>query len=1062
MNRVIAWFASNKVAANLFWIVVFAAGALTLLPLLFGPKFRALSTMKVELLPEIKPRLITVTVPFPGASPEDVEEGICVRVEEAIHELQGIRKLTSQASEGVGVVMAEMESGVSIPDTLDKIKSRVDAISTFPAEAEEPVVRDVPLEWHVTSVAVSGRVDEATLKRYAERVRDDLQALPGVTQVRIAGARPYEVAIEVSEEALRRHELRFDDVARAVRTSSLDLPGGAVKTQGGEILVRTKGQAYRAPQFESIPLVTRPDGTRLSVGDVARVKDGFADVDLFSRFNGEPALLLMVYRVGDQSALDVADTVQKFVQDSAARGPEGLRLAVWSDLSRILRSRLDLLIENGVQGLILCFIPLALFLRPKLSFWVTFGIFVSVMGAVWMLPYFRVSINLLSLFGFILVTGILVDDAIVVSENIFRLRQEGVPPLEAAIRGAQQVILPLSLAVATNILAFIPMLDLPGPNGDFARAIPIVVILCLVFSVVECFVSLPAHLSHLGDPKESRGLWGRLGKGQDAVVRGLEWLVQRVYRPALTFAVSHRYVTLCVALSGLLLTAGLVAGGRVKFDFFPPIDADNVIISISLPQGTPGEATAEAVGRLERAAGRLREEVEGKEGRPVFRHVLTSVGAQPIRRIQDPNWGANPAAFAGSHLGEVNIELVPSEDRGNVPAADLARRWLELAGSIPDAQEINVTTSAANTGVAINIELRSSDLESLPRAARRLREQLEQFPGVFGVSDTWRAGQREVQVALKPSGEALGLTLADLGRQVRQAFYGEEAQRIQRGRDDVRVMVRYPDEERRSLGNLTAMRVRGTGGVEAPFTEVAEIVHATGPATIQRRDRRRAVTVTADVDRSKANANEVLDELRRSFLPALAADHPGLVYSFEGQRRDQEEMMKSLVKGTLIVLLLIYALLAVTFRSYVQPSLIMLSIPFGIGGAVVAHFFLGMNLTMLSMIGMMALTGVVVNDSIVIIDFVNEARRQGMPLREAILHAGPVRFRPILLTSSTTFLGLVPILSEKSLQAQFLIPMCVSLAYGVLFATTVTLFIVPAAYLAIEDVKGLFRKQAAA
>lgn len=1048
MNRFIAWCASNRVVATLFWVVVFAGG------------FLSLSTMRVELLPEITPRLITVSVPYPGASPEEVEQAVCVRVEEAIHEVQGLRKITSHASEGQGVVMAELESGASVPDVLDRIKSQVDAITTFPKEAEEPVVRDVPLELHVASIAVSGRVPEDVLTRFAERVRDELQDLPGVTRVRLAGARPYEVSIEVSEEALRRYGLTFDEVAQAIRRSSLDLPGGVLKTPGGEIFVRAKGQAYRAAEFEAIPVIARADGTRLTVGDVARVRDAFEDVDLYARFDGEPALLLQVFRVGEQSALRVADAVKAYVERAAREAPEGLKVALWEDWAKILRDRMDLLRRNGLQGLALVFLTLALFLRPRFAFWVSWGIFVSVLGTFWVMPLFGVSINLLSLFGFILVTGILVDDGIVVGENVYRLRREGMPPLEASVRGAQEIFVPVLLAVATNIFAFVPMLNLPGANGDFAYPIPVVVILCLVFSLLECFISLPAHLSGLKDPAPGAGWRGWIPRAQDAVARGLERFVTRVYRPSLEAAVRHRYVTLSAGAAGLLVTAGLVAGGRVKFDFFPPIDADNVVAGLTLPEGTPAEATARAVERMERAAARLRQELERELGRPVFRHVLSVVGIQPMRMAQDPSWGANPAAFSGSHVGEVNLQLVPAEERGEITAADLAARWRRLAGDVPDA-EISFITSATRTGKPIHVELRAADLEALARAADRLKERLARYPGVYEVADSHQAGKREVQVTITPSGEALGLTQADLARQVRQAFYGEEAQRIQRGRDDVRVMVRYPREDRRSLGSLMDLRVRLPGGVEAPLPEVAEVVSAAGPASIQRRDRRRIVTVTADVHRAVANPNEIVRDLERTALPELAAEFPGLGFSMEGEQRDQREMVEALLRGMVVVLVLIYAALAVKFRSYLQPSLIMLAIPFGLAGAVLAHFFLGMSLTFLSMIGMMALVGVVVNDAIVMIDFVNEVRRKGTPVRESILQAGPLRFRPILLTSLSTFVGLVPIMSERSLQAQFLIPMAVSLAYGVVLATAVTLFVVPAAYLAVEDLRrlgGAFRK----
>jgi len=663
----------------------------------------------------------------------------------------------------------------------------------------------------------------------------------------------------------------------------------------------------------------------------------------------------------------------------------------------------------------------------------------------------------MSLFAFILVLGIVVDDAIVVSENIYRLRRAGVPAQEAAVQGAQEVLIPVWLAVATNILAFTPLLFLPGPMGDFTKAIPIVAILCFSFSILESFVALPAHLSNLSDKPPPRGILGWIPRGQDAVARGLDWFVARLYTPALGAAVRHRYVSLAIGISGLLLTAGLVASGRVKFDFFPPIDADNVVCAISFPVGTPMETTAQALERLEESLDQTREEIEKEAGKPVFRHVMTTVGYHPLKRAQDPNWGANSASFSGSHLGEVNVELIPSEER-QLSAGDVARRWRERVGTIAGLQEINFLVSATRGGKPIHIELRSNDLEALPRMAERVKAKLGEYPGVYDASHTYRAGQREVRVSLTPSGRALGLTTADLARQVRQAFHGEEAQRIQRGRDDVRVMVRYPVDERRSLGNLDRMRVRGPGGIEASFGDVAELVHASGPATIDRRDRMRTVTITAELDRTRANANEILADLQKGLLAELSAESPGLAFSFEGEQRDQREMMPNLFKGMVLVNLMIFAILAVTFRSYVQPGLVMLAIPFGVAGAILAHFFLGMNLTVLSTIGIMALMGVVVNDSIVMIEFVNEARAKGMPLFDAILHAGPIRFRPIMLTSLTTFAGLAPLLLEKSLQAQFLIPMVVSLAYGVVLSTAVVLFIVPAAYGILEDVRSGVRR----
>jgi multidrug efflux pump subunit AcrB len=1040
MNRVIAWFARNGVAANLLMLLIIAGGTMTVL------------NLQKEVFPEIDTDMITVTVPYLGAAPEEVEEAVCVRVEEAIQDLQGIKQLTSSADEGVGTVTVEVEDGYDTRELLDDIKARVDAIDTFPAETERPVVQEVLLTRKVLSVSVSGPADEKTLKSLGERVRDDIISLPGITQVSLANARPYEVSIEVSEDALRRHGLRFDDVARAVRRSSLDLPGGSVRTEGGEILLRTKGQAYRKAEFERIPVISRADGTYLTVGELATVVDGFAETDQSARFDGQPSVLVQVSRVGDQDALHVARSVHEYVEEARGRVPEGIRLDIWDDDSEVLKSRIAVLVKNGLGGLFLVILVLALFLRVRLALWVSLGIPISFLGALWLLPGLGVTINMMSLFAFIAVLGIVVDDAIVVGESIFTEQEAKGRGLVSSISGAQKVSLPVIFAVLTSVAAFGPLLMVPGNMGKIMRIIPLIVIPTLLFSLVESLLILPNHLSHARYRPRRDGAWRRL---QGRIAGLLESLRDRVYAPSLRFALRWRYLTLAQGVAILLITVGLVAGGLIKFSFLPPVEADNVVALLTMPQGTPAEVTSRAIRRLERSALELQEELDARkvtdEG-SIFRHVLTSVGDQPYRTRQSH---FRPGAdFSGAHLGEVNVELAPAEVR-NISGSEIARQWRDRAGMVPDAVELTFTSNLFSAGSPIDVQLTGPDLEDLRAAAEEMKEKLAEYPGVFDIADSFRAGKREIKLDIKPAAEALGLTLENLGRQVRQAFYGEEAQRIQRGRDDIRVMVRYPAESRRSLDDLESMRIRTPGGAEVPFSMVAGSRTGRGFATIQRTDRNRSVNVTADVDLEKANANEVLADLRREFLPALSADHPGLRYTFEGEQREQKDTVMGLLRGFGIALLVIFALLAIPLGSYAQPLVIMSAIPFGLVGAAWGHVIMGINLTILSMFGIVALAGVVVNDSLVLVDLLNRYRAEGHSAAESARRAALRRFRAIVLTSATTFAGLTPLLLERSLQAQFLIPMAVSLAFGVVFSTFITLVLVPSSYLVLEDLRRL-------
>jgi len=1038
----LAWFASNSVAANLLLLLIAVGGLITV------------AAIPREVFPEIDIDVITVTVAYPGAAPEETEEAICVRIEEQLHGVDGIDRLRSSGIEGVGLVTVELQAGADPRRVLDDIKARVDAIDTFPEEAEKPVIQQLVYRQNVLAVAVAGDADEGTLKSIGQRVRDDIAALPGITHADLTLARDYEISIETSEDALRRYGLTFAQVAEAVRRTSLDLPGGSIKSESGEILLRTKGQAYRRPDFEKLVLLSRPDGTRLTLGDVATVVDGFAETDQRARFDGKPAVLVKVYRVGEQSALHISNVVREYMDSARLWTPEGIELILWDDDAEILRSRLDTLLHNGRDGFILVLILLALFLRLRVAFWVMAGVPLCFLGTLWLMPVFDTTINVISLFAFILVLGILVDDAIVIGENIYTYQQRGVPRLQAAILGAREVAVPVAFGVLTTVAAFLPGLWIPGPMGKFLINIPICVILALLFSLLESTLILPAHLAHGGSADDAPRT--RIGKAwggvQNVVARGLSAFIEKVYRPALAVVLEWRYLSVASGIVALLLTVGLVGGHWVQLNFFPSVEADNIVAYLTMPQGTPARVTAEGVRQLEASAQALAQLLEQEQGAPVVRHIMASVGEQPYKTQQER--GGFNFGIGEPHLGEVNVALVPSEER-KVTSAEVLRRWRESTAAIPGAAELVFNASLISSGEDINIQLQGSSIADLKRAAERLKDHLAEFPGVVDLTDSFQEGKRELVLRILPSAEALGLTMADLGRQVRQAFYGEEVQRIQRGRDEVKVMVRYPAAERRSLADIENMRVRTPQGIEVPFRAVAAMEMGRGYATIRRTDRQRVINVTANVDDKIANANDILATVTSSFLPQLRGDFHGLSYSLEGEQRQQQRTIDAMARGFVLSLFGIYALLAIPLRSYLQPLIIMSAIPFGLVGAVWGHFLLGWEISMFSMFGLVALTGVVVNDSLVMVSYVNQHRDEGMSLHAAIREAGAARFRPILLTSLTTFAGLVPLILERSVQAQILIPMALSLAFGVLFATLITLFLVPAIYLIIEDIQRL-------
>ena len=1061
-NRGIAWFARNPVAANLMMVFIIASGLI------------ATGAITEEVFPEVDLDRISIQVPYLGAAPEEVEEGVVIRIEEAIQGVDGIKEIVSTASEGSASVMVELELGADSSRVVDEVKNNVDSITTFPLETEEPIIRELIARNQVVDISISGQTDIFALKSLAEDVRDELSALPSITQVDLISAPPYEISIEVSEVALRRHGLTFDQVADAVRRSSLDLPGGSVRTDGGEILLRTIGQAYRGDEYEELVLWTRPDGSRLHLGDVATVVDGFEETDQFARFDQAPTVMVSVFRTGDQSALDIAEDVTRYVQDKQAQLPAGVSMVIWQDQAEVLNDRLVLMLRNGATGFALVFIVLALFLELRLAFWVSLGIPISFLGAIALMPGFDVTVNVISLFAFILVLGIVVDDAIIVGENIFRHQENHGDGLRGSIEGAREIAKPVVFAVLTTVAAFMPLMFVPGMMGKIFRVIPLIVVPCLLFSLLESLGILPAHLSHV--PK--RGKPGPWRSFQQFIANGLKAFVRNCYQPILETALRWRYVTAAIGLAILILTGGMVLGGWTNFHFFPSIEADFMAASVTMPQGTPAEVTSAAVEKMEAGAARLRAGLLQETGMDYFRHVSTAIGDQPMASRGGGPMGAMVTVSA-ANVGEVSVELAPAETRAYT-SEQLGNMWREETGPIPEAVDLNFSMSIMTPGDDVDVQLAGPDVDRLRAAADAVKSRLTEYAGVYEISDSFRAGKEEMQLGIRPAAETLGLTLQDLGRQVRQAFYGEEAQRIQRGRDDIRVMVRYPRDDRRSLGDLENMRIRTPNGAEVPFSQVAQVEPGRGYASIKRVDRNRAVNVTASVDPAVTSSNAVITDLRERILPEVLADYPGVSYTFEGAQAEQADAIGGLQRGFVLALLMIFALLAVPLRSYVQPLIIMAAIPFGLVGAIWGHIVMGLDVTMMSMFGLVALTGVVVNDSLVMVDFINRARKvhtdvgrrvrkeggtqpdrdefDSTGLKLAIREAGSNRFRPILLTSLTTFFGLAPLMLERSMQAAFLVPMAVSLAFGVLFATFITLILVPTGYLILDDVQRLMRR----
>ncbi len=1030
MHTLIGWFARNPVAANLMMVFIVVWGLATLF-----------TRLPLEVFPSFELDTVSIQVPFRGATPVEVEQGVTIKIEEAIQDINGIKELTSSATEGLGNVTVEIDSGYDTAKVQREIEQRIDQISDFPADTDVPSVYVPQVNREVLSVVVAGALSEKGLRSVAARVRDELDALPDVSSVQLTGAREYELAIEISEQTLRSYGLTLSQVADTVRSSSLDLAAGSIRTPGGEVLLRTKGQAYDRQGFSDVVVVSRNDGTRVTLGDIADIRDGFEEDALEQQFNGQRSIEIEVYRTGLQSAITVSDAVKDYLEKAQSSMPHGVTLGYWRDSSRAVKARLNTLLTSAVQGGFLIMLLLTLFLRFWVAVWVFVGVPVSILGGIALMPVFGVSINLLSLFAFILVLGIVVDDAIVTGENIYSHMRRDPDGLQAAIAGTREVAVPVTFGVMTTVAAFTPLLMIEGVRGEIFAQIPLIIIPVLLFSIIESKFILPAHMRHLNFHSERKP--NPLARVQLRIADGFENFVANRYQPMLRRALDYRYAVVALFVGGAIVVFSIVSAGHVRFVFFPRVQSEVAVATLEMPDGTPFEVTQKHVETMTTAAQRLQKRyVDPETNRSVIESILSSAGSAG---------GEN----TGSHLGRVMLETVPPEERSlAISSSRLVREWKRDIGDIPGADSLSYRAEIGRGGSPIDVQITGQAFDVLKTIAGEVKSTLQRYPGVTEIADSFDGGKQEIQLEIKPQAQQYGVNLSSLANQVRDAFLGTEVQTIQRDRDDVDVIVRYPESERRSLDSLERLSIRTGDGAAIPLERVAEVSLGRGFAAIERVDRRRTIDVEAEVNKEAADIEGI-----KADLTALGKDlesrFPGYRLTLEGEAREQRESFGSLRTGLVLVLLVIYTLLAIPFKSYLQPLLVMVVIPFGVVGGVLGHMLMGMSLSIMSYMGMLALCGVVVNDSLVLVDYVNRRRAEGVPLIDAVRTAGVARFRAVILTSLTTFFGLVPLIFETSTQAQFLIPMAVSLGFGILFATLVTLVLVPVNYMVLEDIRRL-------
>lgn len=1032
----IRWFARNDIAANFLLFGILAWGI-----------WSAKEKVALEVQPAMEMNEVHIDVVYRGGSPADVEKAVVLPIEAALEGLPGVASIESTADDGRGSVVVNATSKRNLKELEELIKTRVNRISSFPDEIEPPEV-SIPdsAQWFdVIKVAVCGEMSETDLLRAARTVRDDLIAMNGISQANVLGNSPPEIAIEADPRRLRDFGLTFADLSEAIRRSSMDLPAGRIQTDEGALTIRSKGQAYDRADFEKI-VITNRNGSEVTVGNVAKVSDGFEENRKILRFNGKPCLLVEVLRLGDENALEIAYKAQDYAATASERFPEGVTVHIWDDSSEELEGRLGTLFGSMLQGGLLVLIVLGLFLRPMLAFWVVLGIPVSFAGAFILMPYLDITANVMSIFGFIIVVGIVVDDAIVTAENVYTKLKDGMEPLEAATLGTQEIAVPVTFGALTTIVAFVPMMFYDGFYGSFMKQVPPVVAAVLLFSLLESKLALPCHMKHV---KVHRKKLNGFERFQKRVADSLEVFVHRFYEPTLRLATRHRYITLSLFFAAGLASVGYFMSGRMGFVNMPSIDRNRIFAVISMPRDSQVPETAARTDYVASFLPQLKKEFSDPvTGKPYITDVLTSAGGFPHRNGVD------------ARTGFVMIGVTDPKDRSEPGPknSEIAARWTELVGEMPDVQSFFISGDRGNRmgrdsdAESLSVEIRGQDGEEKDEVVREVEEMLESYEGIASAYSDSGATADELLITIRPEGEALGLTQLDLSRQVRGAFFGEQAQRVQRDRDDIRVMIRMPLAERESLATLDQLRIRTPSGGEAPFPTVANANFVKGRSSIDRIDGAQVTTVTAEP------VDETTDvvAISRALAPELDRilnARPELTWRYAGYVSDHEETKKRSIYGGLALFFALYALLAIPFRSLYQPFFVMLAVPFGIIGALFGHIILDITPSYLSIFGILALAGVVVNDSLVMVDFINQKVRAGEDLHESVIQSGTRRFRPIFLTSATTFAGLLPLIFDRSLQAQFLIPMAVSLAFGILFATAITLYLIPCSYLAAEEIR---------
>jgi multidrug efflux pump subunit AcrB len=1005
--------------------------------------------LRREEFPQFDLEMILVSVPYPGASPEEVESGICQKIEEAVRSVDGIKKITSVAGEGAGNVVIEVKTDVpSVQKVLNEVQSEIDRIPSFPDLAEEPEVQQVTLRNPAITVGIiqnytDSPESELQLREVTERVRDDLLLIPQVSVADITGERDYQIDVEIPERTLREYGLTLADVGQRIRRRNLELPGGSIKDHGETYLLRGKDKRLLGEEIAQIPLITRSDGVVLTVADLGIVKDEFVDTVSISRINGQPGLAISIKAAAREDLIAMADAVNEYVATKTL--PAGYEFTTWGDSSIDVRDRLDLLVRNGLQGLVLVFIVLALFLEFRLAFWVAMGIPISVLGACAVLWQFDQTLNMLSMFAFLIALGIVVDDAIVIGENIYAHRQLGKSSVQAAIDGTLEVVPSVAASITTTVFAFMPMFFVTGIMGKFFAVLPLAVIAMLIISLLESTLILPCHLAH--GKKEPFFLTAGLNRLTDRV---LNFVIYRVYSPTVRFSTSYPLITLSGAITILLISLTIVNNGTVPRIFFPKLDAPEVISTVIFPDGTPSRITDKATQRIEEAILQVNEKY-ATEDAPLIEVVHRMVGQAA------GNGGPNSGATLGSHAGTVHVQLVENTKRA-INSERIVAEWRNAVGTIPGVETITFGSQSRGPGgkpIEFKLLAPAEQMADLEAAVDKARTELATYPGVFDVSDDSRPGKWEMQLSEKKNAVSLGVPLESIARTVRASYYGEEVMRLQRGRHEVKLMVRYPEEDRRSLADFDSIRVDAGDGVQRRITELAEVTVRRGYSEINRIDQRRSITVSADVDENEGNAKDIVATLQKTFIPDLLKEYPSVRIRWEGQQEQDTESVGSLMTGLVVAMIATFVLLTVEFNSYGQPLVVMCVIPFGMVGAIWGHAIMGLPLTLFSMLGLVALTGVVVNDSIVLVDFINHRTRSGIALEDAVLEAGQRRFRPVLLTSLTTVVGLLPILTETSFQAQLVIPMATSLCFGLMLSTLLVLVLVPTLYLVYGRIFGV-------